>query len=725
MLGKMLLPLAGGTPAIWTTCVLFFQLVLLAGYAYSHVSSRLLGRRQPLLHMLVILLPLLALPIALPHGWLAPVGSSPIPWLLAVLGVAVGVPFFVLSTSGPLLQQWFSRTAHPDAADPYFLYRASNLGSMLALLAYPTLVEPHLGLLAQSRAWAVGYLALLPMSAGCALVAWRSRPPQTSDAAASPRPAVRPDAGLTTPRRLRWLVLAAVPSTWMLAVTAYFTNEVRPIPLLWIAPLALYLLSVAVAFARRPLVSTALLGRIFPFLALPLLGLIIGGARGPLWAELLVHLFIFFWGSLLCHSLLAGDRPAPSHLTEFYLWIALGGVAGGAFSSVLAPVLFNDYLEYPLAVVGACLLRPSLDGQSGRRSRILDLALPAGLGVCLAGVSLLLAHSGVISGLSQQRLSAGASMADPLRLVVVFAVPAVAAVVFSGRALRFGLTTGLMIALNLLPLWGSGTLLYVQRDFFGVHRVVSEAGGNHLLIDGATIHGVQSTDSAHRDEPMAYYNRSGPLGDVFAATRSRDAQWQVAAVGLGAGAAACYARPEQRWTFYEIDPAIERIARDPALFTYLSDCLGDRGTVKLGDGRLSLARAPDAAYGLIILDAFGSDAIPVHLLTLDAIQMYLRKLGDGGILAFHISNAYADLSSVLANEAAASGLVAYQRIDSNVDPGGLSSVRYPSQWLVMARQAQALEGLPQTAGWERLEGRRGAAVWTDDFSNVLSVTRLR
>jgi hypothetical protein len=722
MVAKMLLPLAGGAPAVWTTSVLFFQAVLLGGYAYSHASVRWLGRRQPLFHLVVVLAPLLALPIALPRGWLPPFDASPIPWLLAALAVSVGAPFFVVSTSGPLLQQWFSRTGHPDAADPYFLYRASNLGSMLALLAYPTLIEPHLGLVVQGRVWAYGYGALVLLTAGCGVLTWRSAAGPSHSAAAAPAIWERP---LGAWRRLRWLALAAVPSTWMLAVTAYFTTEVRPIPLLWVMPLSLYLLTLAMAFARRPVLSTSALSRGFPFLALPLLGLVVAGGRGPLWLQLLCHLLPFFWGSLLCHSLIAGDRPAPRHLTEFYLWIAIGGVAGGAVSSILAPLVFNDYLEYPLAIVAACLLRPSLDAGRGRRALVLDLALPLGLGLALATFGVLLTHSGALSALGQGALSTAASSADLARLLLIFAVPSVAFVAFSRRQVRSGLTAGLIVALSLLPIGGREDILFAQRDFFGVHRVVARGDDRHLLIDGGIIHGAQLLDPAHRDEPAAYYSRSGPLGDVFAATSPRDAGWQVAAVGLGAGAAACYAKPEQRWTFYEIDPTIERIARDPALFTYLKDCLGGSGAVVLGDGRLTLARAPDHAYGLIILDAFGSDAIPVHLLTQEAIQLYLRKLAPDGILAFHISNAYADLSAVLGNQAAAAGLVAYQRIDASVDPGGPASARYPSHWLVMSNGPEALGTLPQAAHWERVRGSRSGPLWTDDLSDVLSVTRLR
>ncbi len=324
MVAKMVLPVVGGTPAVWTTSVLFFQTVLLVGYGYSHwLAIRLQWRWQAVLHGVVLLLPITVLPIHLIPGWNPPTTGSPVGYLVVLLSAMVGLPFFVVSTTSPLVQHWFSRTGHPHSADPYFLYRASNLGSALGLLSYPALIEPHLGLRGQAQAWVGGYVAFLLLVAIClGLVAWtRSRAGETA--------ALRPIAGasdggsvddqpITWTRRLRWVLLAAVPSTWMLAVTSYFTTAIRPLPLLWVIPLALYLFSFAIVFARRPLIPRRLLNRIFPFYALPVLGLILLGGGGPFWALALLHFGAFFLAALLCHGELAADRPNARYLTEFY-----------------------------------------------------------------------------------------------------------------------------------------------------------------------------------------------------------------------------------------------------------------------------------------------------------------------------------------------------------------------------------------------------------------------
>jgi len=349
MVAKMVLPLVGGTSAVWATSVLFFQTVLLIGYGYSHwLAMRLPWRWQALLHSILLLAPLLVLPIHLIPGWNPPASGSPALWLLLLLSVTVGLPFLVLSTTSPLVQHWFSLTGHAHAHDPYFLYRASNLGSALGLLAYPALVEPHLGLHAQADLWRAGYVAFLVLSVLClGAVAWgrslgTSPPPAQANLRAT-------DGGrtLTWGRRVSWVILAAVPSTWMLAVTSCFTIVIRPIPLLWVIPLTLYLLSFAVVFARRPLVSRYWLNRLFPFYALPLLGMVLLGGGGPLWMLAILHFGAFFLGALLCHGELAADRPGAGHLTEFYWWLAVGGATGGLLTALVAPWSSTTFSNTP------------------------------------------------------------------------------------------------------------------------------------------------------------------------------------------------------------------------------------------------------------------------------------------------------------------------------------------------------------------------------------------
>jgi hypothetical protein len=729
MVAKMVLPLVGGTSAVWATSVLFFQTVLLIGYGYSHwLAMRLQWRWQALLHGVLLLAPLFVLPIHLIPGWDPPTTGSPALWLVLLLAVTVGLPFLVLSTTSPLIQHWFSRTGHAHAQDPYFLYRASNLGSALGLLSYPALIEPHLGLHAQADLWRDGYIAFIVLSVLClAAVAW-SR--SLGEVPAPPTPTL-PHAGdidrdrdITWRRRLRWVLLAAVPSTWMLAVTSYFTTVIRPIPLLWVIPLALYLFSFAIVFARRPLISRYWLNRLFPFYALPLLGMVLLGGGGPLWLLAVLHFGAFFLGALLCHGELAANRPSAAHLTEFYWWLAVGGATGGLLTALVAPLVFNDFLEYPLAIIGAALLRPALALGRGTRSRVADFWLP---GAMLAGLLLvvgLMSVSGVLGRLNEVVLPNATTGSDLVRILIVFAIPAVVSAAFSWRPVRFGLAAFAMLLLALLPL-GSQSVIFQQRDFYGVHKVVSDtAGTRHALIDGGTIHGLELMDPQRRDIPASYYSSSGPVGDLFATEQPVDASWNIAMIGLGAGAMACYAQPGQTWTFYEIDPVVAQIARDPSLFTFLRDCTPQAGIV-LGDGRLTIARAPDHSYDLIVLDAFGSDSVPVHLITREAIQLYLSKLRPGGVLLFNISNKYVDLASVLAGEAANLSLSGYQRTDTDVTTAQASEGKFPSAWLVMAPAAENLGGIPTLPAWRALHGDPQLPVWTDDFSDVLTVTLLR
>jgi len=727
MVAKMLLPLVGGAPSVWTAAVLFFQAGLLAGYGYAHgLARRLSSRQQATVHLAVMLLPLLVLPLSVPLGWTLPAGASPVLPILSLLALIVGLPFFVVSAGSPLLQRWFASTGHPHAADPYFLYRASNLGSFAALIVYPALIEPHLGLLAQSRAWAAGYVVLALLTGACTLVLWRRAAGDhlVENSAPAVAPAGSPGPIAAT-RRGRWVLLAAVPSLWMLAVTTYFTSIIRPMPLLWVIPLALYLLSLAVVFARRPLVSQRLLIRAFPFLALPLLAMILLQGNGPFWLLAGLHFGTFFVGALICHGELAGDRPGREALTEFYLWLAIGGAIGGALA-LAAPFLFSGLAEYPLVIVGACFLRPALDPGSGKRDRLLDLLLPLAMAAVLLLPLAALALSGVLSRLNRTPLTAVAQASDLLRVLVVFAVPAVACIAFSHRNVRFGLGVATIFLLSLLPLGSQQSILYQTRDFFGVHAVLTDpAGSRHILMDGGTIHGIQLTDPANRDEPSSYYSRQGPVGDVFASRAATDSGARVGVIGLGAGAVACYAKPGQRWTFYEIDPAVETIARDPRLFTFLRDCAPANSRVVIGDGRLALAADAHARYDVVIIDAFGGDAPPVHLLTREAIQLYLGRLAPGGVLLFNVSNKYVNLTPVLANVGSDLGLATYQRVDLAGTPTGVATGIFPSAWIAMARDRGDLKGLASREGWSPTRTDPSLPVWTDDFSNVLSVTVFR
>ncbi len=724
MFARFVLPLFGGTPAVWSTSLVFFQTALLAGYLYAHETTRRLGvRRQAALHLGVVLLALLVLPLAVPEGWAPTGGESPVPLLLGLLAVAVGLPFFVVSTTAPLLQRWLAGTDHPAARDPYFLYRASNLGSVLGLLAYPLAVEPTLGLAEQGAAWAVGYALLAALVAACAAVVWRSGrqvatspPPAPAPGAAglppdpaSPAAAERP---VTAKRRLRWIGLAFVPSSLMLGVTSYMTVDLAPVPLLWSVPLSLYLVSFIVAFApgarnerrHRRLVLA------LPVAALLLSLLILLEAREPLWVVIPVHLTGFLVAALVCHGELARDRPAARSLTEFYIWIAVGGALGGVFNALLAHVLFDSLTEYPLVVALACLCLPRRPGRfpAGPQTRWLDFAAPALLGAVVATILALAGRAGPELEL------AGRGFA--------LSVAAGVALNFARRPLRFALSVGAILVAGALLAPGD-RVLYQERSFFGVNRVEAEPGRFHRLVNGTTTHGGQYLSPGRALRPTTYYHQSGPIGQ-FMATRPRAGRTdRVAVLGLGGGGMACHARAGERWTFYEIDPTVERVARDPSLFTYMRDCPGHR-EVFLGDARLSLAGARDRSYGLIVGDVFSSDAIPTHLLTREAVRLYRSKLTADGVLALHISNRYLELGPVAAELARDAGLTCLSQ-DEPEAAARLVPGKAAAHWVLMAATPGLVGSVGSDPRWRPCRSEPGAEVWTDDFSNLVEALDLR
>ncbi|MGA7342042.1 MAG: fused MFS/spermidine synthase [Terracidiphilus sp.] len=725
MIAKMVLPLLGGTPAVWNTCLVFFQAVLLAGYLYAHASLKWLGRRtQIAAHLVLVLLPLLVvglLPPHLPPGWEPPTQSNPTGWILALLLIVVGLPFFALSATTSIMQRWFAESGHKDAADPYFLYAASNTGSVAGLLAYPFLMEPLLRLSTQSRLWSAGYTLFIVMTAVCALLAWSWRRPAGSPAAekAAQNPDEQCIAAPADPwmTRLRWIALAFVPSSLMLGVTTAMTADVPPIPLFWVLPLALYLVSFVLVFARRPPIPHQWMVDHLPFVILCGICPTVSQTRFSLIILLLVYLLVLFSVAMVCHGELARSRPQVSRLTEFYLWISVGGVLGGAFNSLLAPRIFHSVMELPLVLIFASLLRPPsgaapLSGKAAAWARRKDWLLPLALGLCMLAVILGLARAGIEPGHVETTLVFGYSLLWCLS--------------FGKRRMRFalGLTAVLIASWSYAPY---GRVLAARRSFFGVYRVMDSANGRfRYLFHGGIVHGIQSRDPAHSREPLAYYARSGPGGAIFQAAQARMPHGNWAIVGLGAGAMACYLQPGQTLTFYEIDPLVVQIARDPRFFTFLEQCAPQAGIV-LGDARLQIRNAPDAYYGLIVLDAFNGDSIPMHLMTREALALYLRKLAPGGILAFHISNLYFRLAPTLGDLAADAHLACMLGDDTQITQAQSDAGESPSIWLVMARNPADLDGLSGSRGalfqWVNVQGRPRARVWTDDYSNLLSVVK--
>ena len=723
MFAKFVLPLFGSTPAVWNTSMLFFQTTLLAGYLYAHESTRRLGvRRQAALHLGVVLVPLLVLPVGVPGGWIPPAESNPVPWLLGLLAVAVGLPFFVVSTTAPLLQRWLATTDHPAAGDPYFLYRASNLGSVLGLLGYPLVVEPSMRLAQQGRLWSAGYGLLVVLVLACAAVVWRS--PRGSEVAGAPEaaPAAASDAGPaasegsaarpTLSRRLRWVGLAFVPSSLMLGVTVALTTDIAPIPLLWALPLSLYLISFILVFAPGSRADGLHRAMVFalPGVVLLISMVLLLDVSGPLWILGPVHLAGFFVVAVVCHGELARDRPPARRLTEFYLLISLGGALGGVFNAIVAPALFDSLAEYPIVLVLAALCLPKRTPRipPGPYARWLDLALPLAIGTVVALMVFLI----------------GLAEADAQRYGKMFAfgMAAGVAVNFIRRPLRFGLSVGAIVLAVALASAPDEQELHRERSFFGVYRVTAAEGGDlHRLMHGNTTHGSQDLSPGNERTPASYYHPGSPIGQVLSAMPS-SVTARAAIIGLGTGSIACYSEPGERWTFYEIDPAVERIARDPRLFTYLRACPGEFDVV-IGDARLRLSRAADRRYGLIMADAFSSDAVPVHLITREALALYRSKLREHGIVAFNVSNSYVDLEPVLGNLARDAGMACVAQEDRESGEDGIPETD-ASDWVVTARHTPDLRAVASDARWHDCRRSPGSAPWTDDYSNLLGALDL-
>ncbi len=657
LMGKLLLPRLGGTPAVWNTCMVFFQVALLAGYAYAHLLAKLRSLRwQVVLHGAVLTAGIIALPIGLREGAAPPTADSPIPWLVAALALSVGLPFFAVSTNAPLLQRWFAATDDPNAGDPYFLYVASNTGSLLALLAYPLLLEPLLPLELQRYVWTAAYVGFAGLVVTCGVILLRrgGRPATVTDPAqSSPPPAARD--------YLSWCLLAFVPSSLMLGVTQYITTDVAAIPLLWVVPLGIYLLTFILAFVRRHTVRPAFWSVLFVLLAFPALAISSRWTSLPVTLILVMHLAMLFVGAMVCHGRLARTRPDPLHLTGFFLAIAVGGALGGVFNALVAPHLFDAVLEYPLVIGLAFLLRDrSAFGRPGTsRARWGNLGLDAGMVVLVA-------------------VSIPTFMSFPDLEVIES-----------------------------------------DRTFFGVHRVVADEERYWLgYFNGTTLHNVRIAD--HPGVPLAYYHDGTGVGQLYLRLAGDPRLDQVGLVGLGAGALLARAGPGQHYSIFEIDPAVVRIASEH--FSYLSN-MPETPRIVLGDARLSLAQEPDGELGLLVLDAFSSDAVPVHLLTLEAIDLYFDKLRPDGLLAVHVTNRHLDLHRLVSGLVHERGLVAAEWPPATELKDSYYEGILAARWLVVARSEAALASLLADPLWQVVDPPDGAPVWTDDFSNTLAIMK--
>ncbi|MBY0568119.1 MAG: fused MFS/spermidine synthase [Hyphomonadaceae bacterium] len=825
LFARMVTPLLGGSPQVWNASMAFFQIALLVGYLYAHLLARVKDLRiQAAIHAVVLVGAWFVLPIHVTGALGAPNSEQPVLWLLGVLTLSVGAPFAAASATAPLLQAWYARSGRADAHDPYYLYAASNLGSFAGLLAYPILIEPLLGAQAQSAAWSMAYIAVgaMILMSAASVIAAHAEPP---------KPLEHTGVAPTWRQRLYWIAAAAVPSAMSMGATLHISTDVASAPMLWVIPLALYLGTFVLAFMKNSERITPATLFVHPIAVALMLASYYLASNWVLTASLI--LTSFFFSALICHLALSHSRPSADRLTEFYLYVSLGGVLGGAFAGFLAPVIFNNVYEFPLAMAAACLFRPRMKSDV---PRLEDAAFAAAIAVgVLAVVSLRLpmveaiiviaalgAAAGMVAaGWSDENkplayrytLLAVAAVHAALVIYVAFARETVIArtVVEGAPVLTFGDPWGWLLGLSsfamlifavhgtiqprrdnkrlfdlmlgaMLPtvivllllivigarfdnpeavvpmsLLFCGLAIFLnrgrpivlaaivltgfaivflddargarivtqERTFFGVLRTrlyeIADPSTPPLrvLMHGTTLHGAQIPTPQYSREPLTYYHRGTALGEAISAGLELHTNARLALIGLGTGSTACLMRPNDELTIYEIDPAVVRLSASPqAEFTFVRECQPNAAVV-VGDARLRIADAPDGAYDVIVVDAFSSDAIPAHLLTREAIALYLSKLSENGVVVLHLSNRHLALVSEAARVARDLNAPTLYRVSRQFDteprvPYGASAASV----MIVARNPMTLSMLPTTSGeWIDYRAPPGPG-WTDDYINM-------
>jgi SAM-dependent methyltransferase len=655
LIARQILPWFGGTAAVWTTCMLFFQALLLAGYAYAHAANAMLKpRKQAIVHTVLLVLALAALPIAPPESW-KPLGTEePISTILLVLTITVGLPYLLLASTSPLLQAWFAR-ARPGV-DPYRLFAVSNLASLLALIGYPLVVEPFFGNREQVVWWSMLFAAFAVL---CALLAW-------SGSSASPQASPAQEEATPPPGRkdyLLWLALSATGSVLLLAVTNHVTQNVAAIPLLWLAPLTLYLLTFIIAFEGGKLGRGLYRVEIFWSVLLVWLAgmawlLVDTRFQFDLGIQIAMFLSGLFVACLFCHGELYRARPAARYLTAFYLSISAGGAIGGLLVAVVAPLVFNAYYELGIGLVALAALAAVRFAPVNRVARWSSLAMLLAVAACAAYEGTHFLKDVVLS----------------------------------------------------------------ERNFYGVLRV-KEYGQPGMafylrrLVHGVIMHGEQYMEGERRRQPTTYYMPSSGIGAALAAANARGPA-KVGVIGLGAGTLAAYGRKGDAYRFYDINPQVETVARK--WFHYLSDTEAEVAVV-LGDARLSLEREPAQGFDVLAVDAFSSDSIPVHLITREALGVYLRHMKPGGVIAFHVSNRFLSLPPVVGRLAAEHGLHAVLVSDEGKDD---EDDHTKTDWVLISRDPKALEAKEiKAAAPQPPEDKPGWRTWTDDYSNLVQILK--
>lgn len=700
MFTKMILPQLGGSPGVWSVAMVFFQAVLLLGYLYAHLSTRYLAPRTAIyVHVGLLLATLIALPISVAAGLGNPPAEGQAFWLIGVFTFSVGLPFFAVAGNGPLLQAWFARTRHKDAGNPYFLYAASNLGSFAALLLYPLIFETTLRLPQQSIGWSCGFAVLALLIATSGYIIWI--------------PDTKQLAGFVPPKRVagpnprligEYIWLSFIPSALLVAVTAHISTDIAPAPFLWVIPLALYLLTFVLIFRDRPLIPAKLVAHLVP--ALAGLAILSKVAQFNLVLTCAIHLGFFFAAALMCHQRLYDRRPPAEHLTQFYLWMSFGGVLGGIFSGLLAPQIFDRILEYPILIGLVMLAHPAV--LRATRGEFIREILPIiGLGLIVAaGIYAFRAHD-FISSNSYHKYLVGV-----MTIVIVG--------LYVHQLARAALIIAALLALEMSPADILNTSY--ERSFFGVNKIFLQNNGQFRgLAHGTTLHGairIKNPDGSKYTgpiTPLTYYHPKGVLAQTLQLLPPQINGREVAVVGLGTGAHSCNGMTRDHWTYFEIDPVVIKIARDPGQFGFLSNC-APAAKIILGDARLTLAGQPASGFDYLLIDAFSSDTIPIHLLTREAIALYMSRLKDDGLLVIHISNRHMELQSAVSALARDAGVAVKTRTQTT-KPASLGDP-VPSAVAIFARNPETLVRFNEELGWKQPAGN-DVAVWTDDYSNIL------
>ncbi len=713
MFAKLILPNFGGAPQVWNTCMMFYQLILLSGYVCAHLLSKISHLKVRLyMQVTLVLLPLLMLPVSTIYTENAEHSVSPMIPLLTLLSLSVGLPFFILSMLSPLLQKWFSYSHFEDAQDPYFLYAASNFGSFFGLLSYPLIIEPWLTLEQQHQLWAQSYYLLVALIALCSFIVLKFSSKEPLDSISIP---TNPGSPPTVKQYGKWLLLAFIPSSMMLGVSTHITTELFPIPLLWILPLSLYLLTMVLSFARHKIIPQHWLINLAPGMILLVLLLLTTKTVSPVWLIFPIHLLMLFVISMIFHSKLFELRPSATYLTNFYISLAVGGALGGIFNAIISPAIFNSILEYPITLILASLFLPQrrhvVEVFASLLRRILSGLLPVIFMVITIITLEALLRYGIISTHSMQTMGK----------YLIIVLPFFLCYLLINKRFSFSISITLCFFLA-SHATSSDSILHRERSFYGNHIISENTSGSHrMLHHGITMHGIQNSNTKLAHIPGAYYHPSGPAGQIF--IYFNDKPSNIGVIGLGIGSLPTYLTDVQTLTFFEIDPTVIRIAENTDYFSFISKARERGVTVNIieGDARLTMNKEENQSYDLLVVDAFTSGTIPMHLITQQAIQLYSDKIKDNGLIMFNISNHYLDFTHILCNQGNLYALNCLSRSDLIITQSDREEGKSASQWLILTQNDGLSLALAEN-GWDTI-APTSTPVWSDDYSNIFDALR--